>query len=141
MGYAVLALVTFCIHFVWEQAHVGLYTGYERLGSVVPVTVYATLGDVVYTLAAVAFVGLVRGSWSWFVRPGSRDVVALTIAGLGIAVFVEYKAFALGRWAYTEAMPLVGGLGISPLLQMTLLLPLSVVLTGRILRRMRQKMW
>jgi hypothetical protein len=58
----------------------------------------------------------------------------LALIGLGVAAFVEVKAQLLGRWEYTDAMPLVFGLGLSPLIQMTVLLPLSVCITAVVLK-------
>jgi hypothetical protein len=47
--------------------------------------------------------------------------------GLACAALVEHAALAAGRWSYTEHMPVVSmlGAGLWPLLQMTLLPPLT----------------
>ncbi len=123
-----LALVAFVLHLVWEYLHISLYTGYAGLFGNYPVWLVAALGDVLYTLGAVAVLRLVKLDTQY---------PALTAAGLLIAIFVETKALVLGRWAYAPAMPLVFGLGLSPLLQMTILLPVSVWLT----QKAAQKLW
>jgi hypothetical protein len=48
------------------------------------------------------------------------------ILGLAYAVLVELAGLAAGSWSYTERMPVVPvfGVGLWPLLQMTLLPPL-----------------
>jgi hypothetical protein len=117
-----LAIISFALHAVWEYAHLPLYTGYEGLFGPYPVWVVATLGDVLYTLGAVLVLRLVKLD---------KNYAALTLAGFCIAVFVEYKAMLLHRWAYAAAMPTVFGLGLSPLMQMTLLLPLAVWITQK----------
>jgi len=132
--YAVLATISFLLHVVWERLHIVFYTGYEALEGVLPVFLLATLGDVVYTLLAVSAFALVKRDILWVRRAGMGDYAALALLGFFIAVFVEYKAMLLGRWAYTDAMPLVYGFGLSPLLQMTVLLPLTVYIATVVLR-------
>ena len=60
-----------------------------------------------------------RGRWN----------IYATAAVLGLA----YAALAAGRWSYTERMPVVPGLGAGlwPLLQMTLLPPLTFLFARR----------
>lgn len=130
----ILFLVSFLLHLVWERVHIRLYTGYEAMQGRLPVFVFATLGDVLYTFIAIALVSLFKGPFSWFLAAGPSDYVGLALLGFFIAVFVEYKAMALGRWKYLPAMPRLFGLGLSPLLQMTVLLPLSVYSTVALLQ-------
>lgn len=132
--YAVLSAISFLLHLVWERLHIVLYTGYEALEGVLPVYLLATLGDVLYTLLAVTAFALVKRDLLWVQRGGVGDYAALALLGFFIAVFVEYKAMLLGRWAYTDAMPIVYGFGLSPLLQMTVLLPLTVYIVTVVLR-------
>jgi hypothetical protein len=114
-----------------------LYTGYEAMEGTLPVYLFATLGDVAYTLGAVLLISFFAGSLVWFVHVRTQAFLGLAVIGFSIALFVEYKAMALMRWEYTEAMPLVWDLGVSPLVQMTLLLPLSVFLSMVVERRIR----
>lgn len=136
-AYGMLVLVAAPLHLVWERAHVVLYTGYGDLGAPLPVWLYATTGDVLYTLlgvVAAALAGIsLTSSRAWSVS----EYVSLTCIGACIAVLVEYKAQYLGLWAYTPAMPVFpfSGLGVSPLLQMMLLSPLSVLITRALLLR------
>lgn len=125
-----VALVAAVSHAVWETLHVSLYTAYEGIAGPLPLLVYATMGDVAYTVGALLFLTWVRGSDAWLDTALRRDYVVLGALGFGIALFVEYKALALGRWAYTDAMPLAPffEVGVSPLLQMAVLLPCSVLL-------------
>ncbi len=132
-SFALLAAVAFVLHFVWERAHIGLYTGYEALEGFLPVYVFATLGDLMYTLLAVGLLMLFFGM-RLLQAPRVRQYALLAVMGLCVAIFVEVKAAMLGRWEYTSAMPLIHGLGLSPLIQMTVLLPLSVFIVARLER-------
>ncbi|OGG72788.1 hypothetical protein A3A38_03575 [Candidatus Kaiserbacteria bacterium RIFCSPLOWO2_01_FULL_53_17] len=125
----ILALVSFLLHLVWEALHIRFYTGYEKMKERLPVFVQASLGDVLYTFLAIVLIAFFEGSLTWFLAADASDFLGLALLGFYIAVFVEYKAAALKRWEYTGAMPRFLGLGLSPLLQMTVLLPLSVYIT------------
>jgi hypothetical protein len=138
IAYAALAGVSFLLHFVWEKLHIGLYTGYEALEGALPVFLYATLGDVGYTLLAVLVVAALRSETDWMRNARRREYALLAGVGLAIALFVETKAHLLGRWEYTDAMPTLWGFGLSPLVQMTVLLPLSVYISVVVMRHFRR---
>ena len=85
-----------------------------------------TIGDVVITLSILAFLWLIKKDVS---RPA--DFLALAILGFVVAVVIEQHELLTGKWDYVLAMPIVPILkvGLAPVLQMTLLLPLSFYLT------------
>jgi hypothetical protein len=67
------------------------------------------------------------GRWDWFQRPGVGGCLVMLSAGLILAVMVEWVAVhVLGRWAYTDKMPIIPGLevGLVPIAQMVTLPPL-----------------
>ena len=79
------------------------------------------------TLLAYAIgAGLSRNlRWTWV---GSPKVYAvLATLGFAMAVIVERVASASGMWSYNEHMPMIPGLevGLLPILQLTVLFPLS----------------
>lgn len=129
----ILAIVSFLLHLAWEWMHIVLYTEYDALKGRIPVFVFATFGDVLYTILAVLTVSLFKGGLLWMLSPQTNDLLGLMVVGLWVAVFVEYKAKALHRWKYTDSMPTISEIGLSPVAQMTVLLPLSVFCTAVIL--------
>lgn len=134
IAYAVLAPVSFLLHLLWERAHIVLYTNYEALEGVLPVYVFAAFGDVFYTFLAIFTIALVRRDIAWIYAVRAREHAMLAVVGLAIAVFVEAKARVYARWEYTDMMPTLWGFGLSPLIQMTVLLPLSVFITMVVVR-------
>lgn len=136
--WAVLGVVSALMHSIWEYLHVHLYTGYENMphmfSSVLP---GAIAGDVMYTYAAVGLVMLFKKDRSWFRPVHIHDLLGLSLVGAFIAFEVEYRGLYVHRWVYTDAMPLLPyfHVGLSPVLQMMLLLPLSVYLTSVIFLR------
>jgi hypothetical protein len=120
---------------VWEALHIPLFTDYGDLGEPLPITIYATLGDVLYTLLAFFGVAIYKRDFLWTERARGIDYAMLAVIGLSIAVFVELKGLLMERWVYTAEMPLILGLGVSPLLQMTILLPLSIFISNWVVSR------
>ncbi len=128
---AIVSIVAFVIHFVWESVQLPLYVEYGALEGPLPITVSAALGDVLYTMVALVVATLLRSTRNPLDGLNSSVYVGYAALGFLIALMVEYKALALHRWAYTAAMPLLFGVGLSPLVQMTVLLPLSVFISRR----------
>lgn len=135
---ALLCIVAAALHLVWENSHVVLYTGYDGISGGLPVTVWATIGDVLYTLAAFALASLFKQGIEWVRELRVHDLIGLASLGFFFALYVEYKALALGRWAYLPEMPMLPGfeVGLSPVLQMVVLLPLTVAIVALIERRL-----
>lgn len=141
MPYALLLAISGALHFIWEANHVQLYTGYEHVARGLPIPWYATAGDIVYTFFALLVIALFKHEIAWWQKMTWHDAAVLACLGLVIALFVEYKAFLFGRWAYTAAMPIIPivQVGLSPVLQMMILLPVSVLLAGALVRRITNK--
>lgn len=130
---AIWVCFAFAFHLVWEMAHLPLY-GLWSDDSGQRITAYilhCTVGDVL--IATSVFLGtaaaLKRLDWP-LQRPWWGGVLMVT-AGLTYTVFSEwYNVYKIGAWSYTEAMPLVGGVGLSPLLQW-LVVPSLMVMAMR----------
>lgn len=134
-----IALISFGLHFVWEFSHVRLYTAFDHWSGGIPVYWLATIGDVLYTLGAFALVSAIKQTYDWVRDMTLSDYLMLVSLGFLIALFVEYKGLAFERWQYLPDMPIIPVLnvGLSPVLEMSLLLPLTVFLTALVLRRIK----
>lgn len=128
-----LSLIAFVVHVIWENTQASLYEGYGSFAEHLPVCVGGTFGDVAITLFVYLIVALLKNDFNWIAALNKKDVIALAVIGLFIAVGIEWRALLFGRWAYTDAMPIIPYLqvGLTPILQMILLLPFSVYLTKR----------
>ena len=87
----------------------------------------ATVGDVEIILGIYLAGALAAGDLAWGLRGRWNIYATAAVMGLACAALVEHAALAAGRWSYTEHMPVVSmlGAGLWPLLQMTLLPPLT----------------
>ena len=125
-----LAVIAFLLHVVWENSQAPLFAGYSSLGQHFPMCLWATIGDVVFTLSVYFGISLLKNDFGWIMRLNGRDIAVITVIGFFWAIGIEWRALLFGKWNYADAMPIVPYLrvGLAPVLQMTLLLPLSFYL-------------
>lgn len=121
-----LVIIAFLLHVVWENAQAPLYAGYQSFSQHFSICFVGAIGDVLITILALAFFWLLKKSLP---RTGA-DFLALAIIGFVVAVAIEQNALLLGKWHYAPTMPFIPYLrvGLAPILQMTILLPLSFYL-------------
>lgn len=126
-----LSLIAFVLHIVWENMQAPLFQGYVSFVAHFPMCVVGTVGDVGITLFVYFIIALLKNDFNWIVALNKKDIAILSAVGFLIALGVEWRALLFGRWAYIGAMPILPYLkvGLTPVIQMTLLLPLSVYLT------------
>lgn len=123
-----LFVISVVLNFPWEIGQAFLYVGMDYSAATWWHCFVASLGDGVLVGLIYGTGCLVTGRYDWFAQSGSKPWIIMLTTGLIIGVVVEWVAVhQLGRWAYAEAMPMLGGLGIGwvPVLQM-LLLPLPI---------------
>jgi hypothetical protein len=88
---------------------------------------HCTLGDVVIALVMFTLAGVVLRCADW---PASRPWTGGTMVVIGALVFTAwsewYNVYRAGNWGYSGGMPLIFGIGLSPLLQWLVLPPVMV---------------
>ena len=122
--------LSFSLNLVWEISHVGLYTIWrEADGLRIAWSVFhCTVGDVLIALAiyALAAIALWRADWP-VSRPWTGGLIVV-IAAMAFTAWSEwYNVYRVGAWNYTTSMPLIFGIGLTPLLQWLVLPPAMVV--------------
>jgi hypothetical protein len=133
LGWFIAATVfaSFVLNEIWEMAQMSAYVetaGYPWKSTLGRCT-RAAVGDIGIILGIYLTTALVAGGLFWGLRVRSWVFAATAVAGLAYAVLVENLGLSAGRWSYTEHMPVVPmiGVGLWPILQMTLLPPLVFV--------------
>jgi len=128
-------IVSVLINFLWEMAQMGLYSGMSYSQPVDWLLCFrASLGDGVMVLVILLAGRLFFGRWSWFgTRPITRVWFTMGLGGI-IGLATEMVSLEMGRWEYTEAMPVFTpfSVGLTPLLQMILLPPLVFWVVSRL---------
>lgn len=118
--WAVVVLVAFALNMIWELAQLPLYAGHDDLGLRL---LYRAGGNDAALILVAAGIGRVADRWS---RPWAWTTLLVTLAAT--AVFIEARAITTGRWSYSDLMPTLGIVGLSPLLQLPVTGWLAVVL-------------
>lgn len=132
-----VAIISFILNLFWENAQAPLYQGYDTFWQHFWICLPATLWDVVIILFIYGIIALIHRDSNWLVhtqpsffwrKTGWKAVFTSIILGTFIAVFIEKRALAEGRWEYTTSMPLIpipfipgGDVALFPVLQMIIL--------------------
>jgi len=127
--FATTASASFVLNEIWEMAQMSAYVetaGHPWMSTLGPCT-GAAVGDVGIVLGIYAACALAAGDLGWGLRGRWNIYATAAVLGLACAALVEHAALAAGRWSYSERMPVVSvlGAGLWPLLQITLLPPLT----------------
>lgn len=102
---AVLFVVAFVTNVAWEFLHARLYTVWQTMprGKLTRLLLWQSLKDAFWILCAYLLV------------PNLYGFAALLLV---FSWSVERHAITIKRWEYTAKMPLVFGVGLSPLLEL-----------------------
>ena len=132
--------IAVALNYPWELAQTPLYAELPPFVSRLWHCFVASLGDGVLVLVIAGFGSLVYRDPAWFLRRGvPRDMMAAG-GGFVIAVIVEWIAvYGMRRWSYGPTMPIVHPLevGLTPLLQMTVLTPVIFRATDAAVKALR----
>ncbi len=127
--------LAFLLNLAWEIAQVTLYTIWTEADGmgVAWALLHCSIGAVLIALAMFALAGIILRRADW---PASRPWAGGTIVAIGALAYTAwsewYNVYRAGSWGYTASMPLIFGIGVSPLLQW-LILPPVLVLAYRML--------
>ena len=122
--------LAFVLNLTWEIAHVRLYTIWAAAdGMTVAWAVFhCSLGDVVIALAMFALAGMMLRRADWPVSHPWAGGAIVVIGAMAYTVWSEWhNVYRAGSWGYAADMPLIFGIGLSPLLQWLILPPAMVV--------------
>ncbi len=126
------------LHFVWEMLQAPFFEDMATAPhwSAVLRCARASAGDVGIAWLAYAAAAWWAGRRSWLEEPGRTPFRIYLIVGLAVTVLLEWvNVYVRHTWAYADEMPLVLGIGLTPLLQWLLLPPLTLWLARRHLGR------
>lgn len=108
-------VLAFFLNFLWEEAHAVLYVHYKGGAITHFILLRAALVDaVIITVLLFPFLTI-----DFF----KRRFWIFVVVALGLAVGLETWALEVGRWAYTDAMPIIPLIetGLTPTIQLAVL--------------------
>lgn len=139
--FLLLALVSFPLHFAWENAQCSIFFIHGEQNPGIMSMVRATLGDVVMTWIDFGFVAALVGDRNWLSKPWKISHWSASILmALVMSIAMELYGMGQGHWQYTSAAPLIPGTSISliPVLQLIILIPASFWIAGQIIFRSKR---
>jgi hypothetical protein len=126
---ALWSALAFVFNLAWEIAHVRLYTIWAAADAtgIAWALFHCTLGDVLIALVLFSLIGIVLRRADWPAsRPWAGGVIVV-IGAMAFTVWSEwYNVYRAGNWGYTSSMPLLFGIGLTPLLQWLILPPVII---------------
>lgn len=128
-----IALIGLVLNAVWEFAHLTLYTCWDkwRRWQRLVYPLLAILGDALIMVGIALFAARIVGA-EHLVPPDASGWLGLVATGFAVSILLEAIAVALGLWSYKVTMPTLRigtwRIGLSPILQVTLLPAFSVFL-------------
>ncbi len=132
-----VGLIALFLNIIWEFSHYPLYVDLSEI-SKYPHLIIASFTDMLIILSIFAIVSLKNRNFNWIKNPSKFDYLLVVFMGLSVAVFIEVINLNLGRWAYTELMPTIFGIGLSPLIQLFTTAILGLLLTKYIINSLRK---
>ena len=88
-----------------------------------------SLKDALMVVAVFLAIGFLLRNWQWAKSFNHGWVMLWVSLPLWQAVVEYYSVYLYSRWTYMEAMPLILGIGLSPILQMLILPSLAILLS------------
>jgi len=127
---SLLLFIVLALNLIWEFSHYRLYIDLTGILSTIHL-IGASFVDVALVFA-VLFISS-RISKSKDIT--KQNYFILFTTGLIFAFIWEFINLNLGRWQYTELMPTIFGVGLSPLLQLAVTGGISLVIFRKIAHR------
>ena len=115
----IAGFITLILNIIWEFSHHSLYIDLSGIPKY-PHLIIASFADMFIIIGIFMIVSLKNKNAGWINNPNKYDYLMIICLGLAIAIFIEVINLNLGRWQYTMAMPTIFGIGISPLIQLSL---------------------
>ena len=115
--FLLLALV-FLLNLFWEISHSFLYISNMETLTYNLILLRASLGDLIFISVIFALVSLKNKNLNWIKKPSKQDYSTIVLLGLVIAIIIEINAISIGKWSYSNSMPTIFGVGITPLIQL-----------------------
>lgn len=135
-GGSLVFAFAFLLNFAWESIHAVLfYAGHAAYTAIffTRMVLYASFVDALLIFGIFCAGCLLFRSDCWLESYGGKEVSYTIVLGVIIAMVIEIKALLFDQWSYTELMPTIFGIGLSPLVQLALTGSLSMFFTSKLL--------
>lgn len=129
-------LFSFLLNYIWESVHEAFLYEDHSFNAEKYITMMLYVSTVDASVILTIYLG-VSALWKdilWFQKPKRMQVYASSLAGLSVAAVIEYwNVMVKKEWSYTPLMPTILGIGVSPLLQLSVTGLMALWLTRKVL--------
>ena len=130
-------IFAYLLNFLWESYHsIYLYTCCKEMNSVshIKLITYVSFIDSLIILGIYLAISVFWRDYSWIYKIKKEQIYTFIILGLIVALIIEYKAvYLFHQWSYSDLMPTIFGIGLSPLIQLSITGIIDILLTRRLL--------
>ena len=117
---AIWGLIALLLNLAWEIAQLPYYQFPASVSDAhrAYYVFHCVAGDVIITTAIFLLTGLALSAPDWPSKRPWTGAAIVVLTGMGYTAFSEWRnVYELNAWSYTNAMPLVFGIRVAPLLQ------------------------
>lgn len=119
-----LFILFFLLNLFWEVAHSPLYDWDKfplenNIEFYILRILYSSIWDFIYLSFIFLIISIKNKNYLWLNKPSKIDYIIVILIGIIIAIIVELRAILTGRWFYNEAMLVLFGIGLTPLVQLS----------------------
>lgn len=133
-----LFFISLLLNFVWEISQMPLFS---EMGmgirsdylEFLRIHWEVTGKDALMVVVIYIVIGFLLRNWEWSKNFNRGWMILWITLPFWQAVIEYYSVYLYHRWAYAETMPLIFGIGLSPILQMLILPSIAILLSYRIL--------
>ena len=131
-----LMITAFVLNFVWEITHGAFLFENHNFDAAfyVPHLAHMAFKDSIIIIAIYLIMVIFSKNLLWIKCMNRKHIISSLFIGLIIAAFIEYRAVYIAElWSYSSHMPLIFGIGLSPLLQLGTTMVLAIWITKRMM--------
>lgn len=135
-------IFAFLLNFLWESIHAVLfYEGHQTMESsfFVRMIAYASFIDALIILGIFISGSILWREIEWVKKYDSRKIVYTAVVGFLIAAIIEAKALFFKQWSYNSLMPTIFGMGLSPLIQLSVTGVVAMYVVSKIFKNEKFK--
>lgn len=125
-------IISFILQYGWEYLQCGIFF---NMNTNSPFMLIAVFSDVAITLFLYAILAIVNKDWNWLSKSlDTKDYTIIILYALLTSFYFEINAISTGRWSYSGNMPILlnTGIGIVPVLQLLILLPVTFIVSKKL---------
>ena len=132
---------SFALNLIWEIVQLPLYA-FPRgtpVSSIAFSVAHCTLGDATVALVAYVAGAVATRRTAWPIETAAAGLIVALCVTFGWTIWAEWNAVYITRaWGYGPNMPVIGGIGLTPLLQSLLLPMIALAIVRKPTRRRKE---